>query len=72
MSKRITLTDIEAEYILKEVEDDLKYCGSSVMERRSLEALQAKLKSQHPRSVETLGVSGDGDTPESIPRKKAS
>lgn len=69
MSRRITLTGIEAEYILKEVEDDLKY-SSSVMEKRSLEALQTKLKSQHPRSVETLGVSGNGDS-ESIARKKA-
>lgn len=66
MSKRITLTDFETTQIIKALESlrdetNLSYQVVAVG-KRFYGQLITKLKSQHPRSVETLGVSGAGDT----------
>lgn len=66
MSKRVTLTDFEIEQIVSGLrvlcnETALVYEVARVG-KRFYNELISKLESQHPRSVETLGVSGNGDT----------
>ncbi|HEU5187083.1 MAG TPA: hypothetical protein VFT87_01125 [Candidatus Saccharimonadales bacterium] len=74
MSKRVTLTDYEIEQIVialtRESKEGIDYHQVVKIGRHFYDQLIAKLKGQHPRSVETLGVSGNGDD-KSIPRKKA-
>jgi hypothetical protein len=65
MSKRITLADFEIEQIVSGLtrlrnEPGLNYEVTKVGQRW-YDRLIVKLKDQHPRSVETLGVSGHGD-----------
>lgn len=65
MSKRVTLTDFEVEQIVSGLtklrsEPGLNYEVTKVGQR-CYDRLIAKLKDQHPRSVETLGVSGHDD-----------
>jgi len=68
MSKRITLTDFEIEQIVVALKQ-LRNEGNGIYQvtvvgRHWYDDLVSKFvksKSQHPRSVETLNVSGNGD-----------
>lgn len=65
MSIRITLTDFEIEQLVSGLAE-LRSQGNGSYEvtkvgRNWYDKLIDKLNGQHPRSVETLGVSGDGD-----------
>lgn len=70
MSKRVTLNDdditliMQALKLLEDKSDSLPntYPEYGLAARQRFQSLKEKLKSQHPRSVETLGVSGNGDT----------
>lgn len=65
MSKRIILTDFEIEQIICSLIAHKDESGMSYqvikVGRHFYDQLIAKLKSQHPRSVETLEVSGNDD-----------
>jgi len=65
MSKRITFTDFEVEQLIKGLEHMCKETslGYEVVNvgKRFYAQLIKKLKNQHPRSVEILNVSGNGD-----------
>lgn len=65
MSKRITLTDLEIEQIAKGLRNLRDACGLQYevinVGKHFYNQIISKLESQHPRSVETLGVSGNGD-----------
>lgn len=65
MSKRVTLTDFEIEQIVKGLTSLNKQITLDYevirVGQRFYNLLIDKLKDQHPRSVETLGVSGHGD-----------
>lgn len=72
MSKRITLTDFEIEQLVKGLkylreQSGLRYEVIKVGQR-FYDELIAKLEDRHRRSVETLGLSGHGDT-NSIPEE---
>lgn len=73
MSKRVTLTETEIKFVLEFTEQQLGHAATDphrgVFSVEGLKRLKDKLNSQHPRSVETLGVSGSDDTNSSVPQE---
>jgi hypothetical protein len=71
MSKRVTLNDDDIELLEallnKSINFIKPYNATELFANQRKQQLLNKLKSQHPRSVEALGVSGNGKT--SIPQK---